>query len=209
MSTGLDPGYDAVRFSGGNNSFAVYTHLAGDNTNPVDFDIQCLPANEWDHIIPVGLNAPKNTEVVFRAEVMSLPTDVPVYLEDKVTGTFTVLNEPGSFYTVKLSEQSQGTGRFFLHTQSSVTGIGPLANEADFSIIPRPQYNSIRVIGRFDSESQISVYDMAGRKLLSRKLNATEINDVEMNGIISGVYVVYISSSPTKSSGKKLNWIKN
>lgn len=208
MTTGLDPGYDAGRFSGGNNSFAIYTHLAGDNTNPVDFDIQCLPANKYDQIIPVGLNAPKNTEVVFRAEVMSLPPNVPVYLEDKVTGTFTLLNAPGSFYTVKLSEQNQGTGRFFLHTQSAVPGIGLLDNEADFSIIPRPQNNSIRVIGDFGSDSQLAVYDLTGRKMLNRKLNSTEVNDVEMGNLTSGIYIVYISSSTQKVS-RKISWVKN
>lgn len=207
MTTGLDPGYDAGLFSGGNNSFAVYTHLVGDNTNPVDFDIQCLPANKYDQIIPVGLNAPKNTEVVFRAETMGLPPNVPVYLEDKVTGTFTLLSVPGSFYTVTLSEQSQGIGRFFLHTQSAVPKIGSLDNETNIGIIPLPQNNIIRVIGDFGSDSQLAVFDLTGRKILNRKLNSKEVNDVEMGDLTNGVYVVYISSSAQKVS-KKISWVK-
>jgi hypothetical protein len=208
MTTGLDPGYDAGRFSGGDNSFAVYTHLVGDDTNPVDFDIQCLPANDFAQIIPVGLNAPENTEIEFRAEALNLPADVPVYLEDKVAGSFTKLSEPGSFYTVKLSAQSQGTGRFFLHSGASTTGSNPLDNETDFTIIPRPRYNNIRVTGKVGYDSQLSVYDLAGRKLLNKKLNNTLVNDVNMEGLKSGLYVVSISSS-TKQMSKKISWIKN
>jgi hypothetical protein len=167
-----------------------------------------LPADKYDQIIPVGLNAPKNTEVVFRAELMSLPPNVPVYLEDKVTGTFTLLNVRGSFYTVKLSEQCQGTGRFFLHTQSAIPEIGSLDNEADFCLIPRPQNNSIRLIGDFGSDSQLAVYDLTGRKVLNRNLSSSEVNDVEMGDLTSGVYVVYISSSTQKVS-RKISWIKN
>jgi len=208
MSPGLDPGYDAGRFSAGNNSFAVYTHLVGDNTNLVDFDIQCLPSSEYDFIIPVGLNAPANTEVVFRAETMNLPSDVPVYLEDKVTATYTALYEPGSFYTVNFAAKTEGTGRFFLHTKSSLTSIRPIANENDFNIIPHPENNLIRVIGSFSNNSTIDVYDMAGRKMLNRKLSSSGINNVNMDELRSGIYVVFINSS-TQSRSKKISWIRN
>jgi hypothetical protein len=208
MTTGLDPGYDAGRFSGGNNSFAVYTHLVGDNTNSVDFDIQCLPANEFNNIIPAGLNAPANTEIVFRAETTNLPTDVPVYLEDRVKGTFNNLTRAGSFYTVKLSSQSQGMGRFFLHTSSALTAANQLFDKAGITILPLPQNNSLRIIGDVDNNSHIAVYDMAGRKLINRKLAAIKVNEVKMDGLISGVYIVFISSSK-QNINKKISWIRN
>jgi hypothetical protein len=208
MTAGLDPGYDAGRFSGGNNSFAVYTHLVGDETNLVDFDIQCLPANQYDLIIPVGLNAPANTDIVFSADITNMPLSVPVYLEDKLTSTFTALHESGSFYNLRTEAKSEGTGRFFLHTKSSVTGIGPLANENDFYIIPHPKNNMIRVIGSFDNNSTIDVYDMAGRKMLNRKLSSSGINDVKMEELTSGIYVVFINSS-NQNRSKKIGWIRN
>ncbi|NQU51930.1 MAG: T9SS type A sorting domain-containing protein, partial [Bacteroidetes bacterium] len=136
------------------------------------------------------------------------PAGTPVYLEDKVTGTFTALHEPGSFYTVNIATQSEGTGRFFLHTKSSVTAIDLVDKKADFTIISRLQNNSIRLIGKVDNNSTIDVYDLAGRKLVSRKLNQSEINDVKMDGLISGVYVVFINSSTQKVS-KKISWIRN
>ena len=165
-------------------------------------------SGEFDHIIPVGLNAPENTEVVFRTETVNLPSDVPVYLEDKFTGTFTALQEPGSFYSIHTDAKIEGTGRFFLHTKSEVTGIDPLAGKNEFTIIPRPQNNIIRVISAVGNNSSISLYDIAGRKLMTRNLIASEVNDVEMDGIVSGVYLVSISSS-TQRVSKKISWIKN
>ena len=207
-TTGLDPGYDGGRFTAGDNSFAVFTNLVGDSGNKVDFDIQCLPAGEFDHIIPIGLNAPENTEVVFRVETMNLPANVPVYLEDKLTGTFTSLHEAGSFYTVKMEAQSQGTGRYFLHTKSAATGINMVASVTDFTIITRPQNNSIRIIGSFCNNAEIAVYNMAGYKLLNRTLNDTEMNDVDMGRLISGFYLVSVRSASQKRS-KKISWVKN
>jgi hypothetical protein len=180
----------------------------GDETNVVDFDIQCLPAGEFDQIIPVGLNAPANTEVVFRAEAINLPADILVYLEDKVTGTFTALHKTGSFYTVNIAEKTEGTGRFFLHTKSVTTGIDALTGSNNITIITRPQNNSIRIIGSIENQAVIAVYDMAGRKLINRKLNNSNINDVEMNGLISGFYLVSISST-TQRISKKISWVKN
>ncbi len=207
-TTGLDPGYDAGRFSAGNNSFAVYSHLVGDKTNTVDFDIQCLPAFDYSNVIPVGLNAPTNTNVVFRAETLNLPIATPVILEDRLTGNITDLAEAGSSYSASITDKTEGTGRFFLHTQkTAVTGIIPGADEADFIIIPHPQKNSLYITGNIGNKSEILVYDMLGRKLIQRQLTQKGYNEVEMDGIKSGSYIVFIQSSTQKVS-KKISWIK-
>jgi myo-inositol-hexaphosphate 3-phosphohydrolase len=146
--------------------------------------------------------------VVFRAELTNLPVGIPVYLEDKKMGTFTSLHEPGSFYSVSIASKSEGTGRFFMHTNSAATGINPDNKEADFAIIPHPKNNSIRIIGRFGNNAEIAVYDMAGRKLLTRNLNNSELNDVNMGGLVSGFYLVSVRSEIQEGS-KKISWVKN
>jgi hypothetical protein len=182
--------------------------LVGDKSNSVDFDIQCLPENNWDQVIPIGLNAPENTDVIFRIETMNLPTNVSVFLEDKTTGSFTALSGQDNVYTVKTDTKSLGTGRFFLHTKTSATGIELTDKKVDFSIIPRPQYNTLRVIGEVGKNSQLEVYDLAGHKMLHKTLNETDVNDVEMNKLTSGMYVVFINSS-TQRVSKKFSWIKH
>lgn len=206
MTTGLDPGYDGGRFTGGSNSFAIYTHLVGDMGNDIDFDIQCLPSDEYDHVIPVGLNLPENTEVVFSAHVMNLPSDILVILEDKTTGIFTSLNEEGSNYTIKLLSPSHGVGRFFLHTQAQSTGINNQKEQSEVNIISSPQNGIVRITGIITEGSQMTVYDMAGRQLLKHRLLPNEVNDVMMNRIESGIYLIQISST-TERISKKINWI--
>ena len=205
-TTGLDPGYDAGRFNAGNNSFAVYTHLVESNQSSVNFDIQCLPANEFDQIIPVGLNSPENTEVVFHTEIENLPAGMFIYLEDRLTGEFTPLHETGSSYSVQLIEPSQGIGRFYLHTQSTTTGI-PTDTKPEFAIIPRPKYNSIRIIGKVDNNTQVAMYDITGRLLSINKLINPETNDINMTGLNNGVYIIAIISA-TQRTSIKISWVK-
>jgi hypothetical protein len=207
-TTGLDAGYDAGRFSAGNNSFAVYTHLAGDITSLVDFDIQCLPAFDFSNVIPVGLNAPANTNVVFHAETLNLPLSTPVILEDRLTGNVTDLTVAGSTYEINITEKTEGTGRFFLHTKKmAATGINPGSGETDFMIIPHLQSNSLHVSGNMGNKAEIAVYDMLGRKLIQDQLTSDGFNEVKMDGFKSGTYVVFIQSSTQKIS-KKISWIK-
>lgn len=209
MTTGLDPGYDAGRFTLDDNNFAIYTHLAGDESNKIDFDIQCLPSENIDYTIPVGLNAPAYTELIFRAEALNLPTDIPVILEDRLKGVFTDLTEAGRFYKVTVSTKSEGTGRFFLHTNKSASErINPEPGEIDFTIIPRPQLNTLNIIGNTENFTEIAVYDMLGRKLLHRLLQRDGASEIEMGDLKSGAYIVCINSLNQKVS-RKISWVKN
>jgi hypothetical protein len=99
-------------------------------------------------------------------------------------------------------------GRFFLHTSSVLTAANQLFDKAGITILPLPQNNSLRIIGDVDNNSHIAVYDMAGRKLINRKLAAIKVNEVNMDGLISGVYIVFISSSK-QNINKKISWIRN
>jgi hypothetical protein len=209
MTTGLDPGYDAGRFTLDENSFTIYTHLVGDKSNTVDFDIQCLPSDNFDYVIPVGLDAPSNTELIFRAEALNLPTAIPVILEDRLNKVFTDLTEAGSFYKVTVSSNSEGTGRFFIHTNPSASSlINPDPGIANFTIIPRPQLNILNVIGNTENITYITVYDMLGRKLIHNLLQRDGASEIEMGDLKSGAYIVCINSS-TQRVSKKISWVKN
>lgn len=206
MTTGLDPGYDAGRFTLGDNSFAIYTHLAGDESNKVDFDIQCLPSDNFEYVIPVGLNAPAKTELIFRAETMGFPVSTPVVLEDRLKGIFTDLTKEGSFYKVTVATKAEGTGRFFLHTKQSA--IDPDPGVASFTIIPRPQFNTLNITSNSGNIAEIAVYDMLGHKLITRLLQRDGESEIEMGDLKSGAYIVCINSSTQKVS-MKISWVKN
>ena len=207
MTTGLDPGYDAGRFSAGDNSFFICTQLAGDHTNQTDLDIQCLPPGEYHHIIPVGLNASAGIEIVFSAQISNLPVNVPVILEDRQKGVYTPLHKNGSSYRIVTETQQEGTGRFYLHTQQITTGMNNQDEMSEVFVLPRPQYNKLRITGDLKKGATFSVYDIAGRKLGTGKLNPSQINEVDMHNLKSGIYFVEIGSAGKKFI-RKISWIK-
>ena len=47
-------------------------------------------------IIPIGVNAAKGLEINFTAEILNLPPDLKVYLEDKENNTYTRLGGTNS-----------------------------------------------------------------------------------------------------------------
>ena len=54
----------------------------------------------------------------FSVKTTDLPEGVDVFIEDKEQNTFTKLNDNES-YTIKTTEQVNGTGRLYLHTRQS------------------------------------------------------------------------------------------
>ncbi len=103
--------------------------------NGVNFTRQALPVSGADTItVPVGIDSEKGGEVTFSAITVPLG-NMKFWLEDRLTGTFTDLGA-GS-YTVTLPAKTYGTGRFFLKSAGSITGIQTPAEDLN-----RRQYAS-------------------------------------------------------------------
>lgn len=155
MTRGLDPGYDTGTFTGSGAGFSVYTRLIEDAGE--DFVIQCLPDNVYENLeIPVGLNADKGSVVVFKAEVANLPEGMKVYLEDRLKGTFTRMDESGAICPVSLDADSHGTGRFFIRTSAGSLGIAGEVN-ACYKIITLPDQQLIRIFGTVDLPATVTI----------------------------------------------------
>ena len=205
MTAGLDPGWDAGLFNGSPSSFSLFTRLVQDNG--VDFAIQVLPDNNYENlIVPVGLVASKGSTIHFKATATNLPSNMRVFLEDKVTGTSTRLDD-GSVYTVTLGADSQGVGRFYLHTVSFVSA-APTDQINELKVIPLPQNDRIRLVGHITLPAVALVYDMTGRLITEKVLTATDLNDIPLVNAANGVYMLKIDSKKTPVT-KKVVWIKN
>ena len=197
----IDPGYDAARFDGYDNTFALYTQLVADNSSTIELDIQCLPKDEYSHVVPVGINATAG-EVSFSIETNNWPGGTPVYIEDRQTGTFTSL-ENGNTYFADIEAESNGFGRFFLHTKAVETGITETMKE--IVILPQPLSNSLLITGIENTNSNFVLYDVAGRKLKELKLQS---NHVSMQGIKAGVYIATVETD-TQIKSEKISWVVN
>ena len=111
---GLDPGFDVGNFGGA--SFDVYTHLV-DGSSTADFTFQTLPDSNYETmVIPLGLQSNSGKEVEFSANNSNLPAGLQVVIEDRTLNVFTILDGV-STYTVQLTSNESGIGRFYLHTR--------------------------------------------------------------------------------------------
>jgi hypothetical protein len=204
MTAGLDPGWDAGLFTNGDEtSFSLFTALVEDNG--VDFTIQCLPDYDYENlVVPVGITAKQGATVNFTLADVTVPVGYKVFLEDKVNGKFTRLDEQGSKTTVQINTPGNGTGRFFLHTKQEITGIKDgISNQIVF--IPMPQHSIIRVSGLVNLPAQATVYDMNGRMIAIKKLTSLNENEIPLKGVSNGIYLVKIKSDK-QTTQSKFSW---
>jgi len=204
MTPGLDPGYDAGAFEQ-DPAFGICTRLVEDNG--INFAIQCLPGYESEtFVIPVGLYAGQGSLVTFSAVTDNLPPGSDVYLEDRLNGRFTRLDENGGTYSLTLIADSHGTGRFYIHTGQVSTGIAEKSPKA-VTVISMPQYNRIRIMGPVTLPAEVKIFDMGGRMVSTAWLNHETDNEVCFEPMNPGTYILLIRSGDVVIK-EKINWVR-
>lgn len=198
MTTGVDPGYDIGLFKSGQ-EMEIYTSLALKD-NGINYTRQALPLSGADTLaVPVGIDYKKGGEVIFSA------TTVPVegrrlWLEDRVTGTFTDLSLKS--YTVTIPANTYGTGRFFIiasaNTPTSVNQ--PWADAGELRIWASGGRLVIR--GVVNTGSLCEIYDINGRKLMEQSLSDGELNTIGLPAGLHGVVVVKVTDGNKMVSRK-------
>ena len=190
MKKGLDPTYDAGMLKGGSD-LAVYSRLVEGN-NGIPFAIQALPDNESGMIVPIGLDYKTGGEVVFSSELINMPSDCKVILEDMQARTFTDLSK--NDYKVTVDANTSITDRFRLYTSKAISGVdqGRLASTltayADRNI-------EIRVIGEVSKNTVATLYDMYGRVVLVKNLEEGSINIIPLKNNKIGAYILSVNDN--------------
>lgn len=198
-TTGWDNGYDSTMFDNANNDLAIYTHLVS-NSEGKNLAIQSLPESNYENmVIPIGIKASKDSEIIISGNITNLPDGLNVYLEDKENNSFNLLNSSTS-YTVKLSEDLNDVGRFFLHTRANVLDVETekLLN----TNIYLTNKNNLRIIGLQDQPSSIIIYDILGKKIFSSKFNGKGLNDITLPNFKKGLYVIEVKNHNQKINKK-------
>ena len=195
-TAGLDPGYDVGNFSGA--TFDIYTKLL-DNSSDVDFTIQALASTNFEDVqIPLGIVAKADTEIEFSAALINLPSDVNVFLEDVVNNTFT--NLATGNVKVTMTEDTKGTGQFYLHTSAkslSTEGFSELSNLTVYTSGSKQV-----TISGISSASKMSVYGITGQLVFEGDLKANISNKVDLSKASSGVYLVKVVSENAEMNKK-------
>lgn len=141
-------------------------------------------ANIPGNAIPVGYKAGLDASYTFEAGLFGLQ-DQEVLLEDKLTGSFTNLNEAGSYSFV--SEAGQIEDRFALH-------FNPVGVEENPFTGVQVYYAANRIVVNAEisePNAHIEVYDLRGNKLYDYYRLEKGVNYFPFNQI-AGVYIVRI-----------------
>ncbi len=198
---GFDNGYDSSLFNGVSNSFAVYTQLVSNNDSR-NLAIQSLPDSDYENmVIPIGLKAEAGKEITFTAEAFNMPSGIKVFLEDRLTNTFTRLDETNNAYKVNLTEASDGVGRFYLHTTQSSLSIdnNTILNSVN---IYKLNNSTLRIAGLPQGKASISLFNILGKKVLTSSFDANRTNDISLPKLETGVYFIKLQTASGKIDKK-------
>jgi hypothetical protein len=200
-TNGLDIGYDAAVFGNTSGDFAIYSQLLEGNTTN-DFAIQSLPEDALSNsIIPLGVNATAGEQLTVNITASNLPDTIEVYIEDRQTNTFVLLN--GGAYTWTPATDLDGTGRFYVHFSNSVLS-NPEVEQNTLEIYTLQAEHQIVIKGQIQIASNAVLYDINGRKVVSTTLNAQgNYNTIDVTALQSGVYILQVSNK-TYTQTKKV-----
>ena len=189
-SQGLDHGYDAVLWGGSAPSFALYSHLVGDNTGEA-IALQALGSSDVSDIsIPLGVNANAGEQLRFSIADLNIPETVAVYLEDTSSNTSTLLTNTDYVFTP--TSQLTGTGRFYLRFTDNAlsTADNPLSRITIFTDTTNKQLVINGIVLR---DTKATLYNLQGREVTSTLLNTYSTSQyMDISTLQNGVYIAVI-----------------
>ncbi|QNM84274.1 T9SS type A sorting domain-containing protein [Polaribacter pectinis] len=199
-TTGFDNGYDSSAFAGLGTSFGVHTQLVTANEGK-KLAIQTLPKDNYEAmVIPVGVHAAANEEITFSANVLNLPSNIKVYLEDRELGTFTRLDAANSTYKVTLTANLSDIGRFYLHTTESTLSVKDVV--LNTVSIFKTAASTIRMTGLPQGKTTFSLYSMLGKQVYTSSFETNGVKDATLPKLGTGVYFVKVQTETGKVSKK-------
>ncbi len=197
---GFDNGLDGELFGGSSYDFVLYSELVSD-TDGKKYQIQSVPKSELETIaIPIGVVANQGETYKISSANFNLPEGITVYLEDTKTNVFTSLNEDA--YTFTPTENLNGTGRFYLHTASKALSVDD--QSIDGISIFKVNENTLRVTGFENEKVSFTMYSVLGKKMFTSNFEGTNSNDITLDNLATGIYIIDLSTSTKKVSKKIL-----
>lgn len=195
---GWDNGFDASLFGGASTSLSIYTQLVNDNQGQ-NLGIQSLPNASFDKVIAVGVRASAGTEITISAEIVQLPNGNEVYLEDRLNGSFTLLNATSN-YTTTLTTAISGTGRFYIHTSAEALSIDDIVlSNVD---VYTNDNNELRIIGIQNANTNLDFYDIIGKKVFNTSFIGNGNNTITLPDLKTGIYIIQLQTPQGKLSKK-------
>lgn len=200
-SSGLDRGYDAVVYGSVAGAKSIYSRLV-ENSNGSDIAVQSLATEALgsDMVVPLGIKAAQGQQVTVSIAESDLPSNIKVYLEDNVSGTFTLLNDSDYIFTP--SSTLNTPGRFFMRFSDQTLSTPDTAING-LQIYSTAAPRALFVKGQLTDTTTITMYDVQGRVVLSSQLEASSnSNQVDVSNLSSGLYVVKLNNTSQQKTQK-------
>ena len=199
-TTSFDNGSDSSLFCGDGDILSLYTELVENNTGK-KLAIQSLPNSNFENmVIPVGVNSSVGSEFTFTADVLNVPTNYKVYLEDKSTNIITRLDEANAEYKVSF-KNGNTSGRFYLHVKTSSVLSTDMNNLSDVSIYATSNSN-LRVQGLQEGNTSISIFNILGKQVFKTSLEASNSINIALPNLVKGFYLLQLQNAHGKLNKK-------
>ena len=186
-TTDFDPMFDAYKLTGGTDAPQLYTVTADNNLTSVNF----LPWTGIYQVVPLNFSCGLNgTYSITASNMSSFRTGIEIYLEDKqVTG-----NAWPDLRTNPVYQFSYTTGedpnRFILHFTNVYFGISdPTVNA--MQIYSYEDFVYVKNITSGNTQGDVFIYDLTGRKIFQDKLQNNLINKYRIS-VNEGYYLVNV-----------------
>ncbi|MCL7753346.1 T9SS type A sorting domain-containing protein [Polaribacter sp. Z022] len=201
VTKGFDAGWEGEVFGGINNSLDVFTQLVQDNQGK-NYQVQSLPLADMEStIVPIGLRASSGKELTFTVDELNLPKEINVFLEDRLTNTFTQLNVDNSEYKITLTESIDGIGRFYLHTASSVLSVGKDLSLEGVSIY-KTNKSTLRIVGLQQGKTNVKIFNILGKQIMNSSFESIGVKDIAIPNTAKGIYVIQLETEAGKLNKK-------
>ncbi|CAM1335026.1 PKD domain-containing protein [Tenacibaculum aestuariivivum] len=199
-TTGFDNGSDSKIFGGIKSNFELFTQLVSDNKGK-KLAIQTLPnENLEEMVIPVGLTNKTGEEIVFSVNAKNLPNGIKIYLEDRITNTFTNISDKD--YKAVVESTTNSIGQFYIHTSSKNLENTDIDQNSQNISIYESGNNTITITGLQADKASLNVYSIIGKRILNTEFKSTGVSVIELPKTAKGIYIVEILSNFGKVSKK-------
>ncbi|WBX73008.1 PKD domain-containing protein [Tenacibaculum pacificus] len=199
-TTGFDNGYDSKGFTDSKASLEVFTELITDNKGN-KLAIQSLPNSDLETmVVPVGVTAEAGKQITFSVNTQNFPSDIKVYLEDRVSNTFTDISETN--HKVVLENAAKGTGQFYIHTTSQNLNDAPVQEDLQNVSIYKSEKNSITISGLQTDNASLNVFSILGKKVFTTQFKSNGVSVITLPKTSEGIYIIQLSSSLGKITKK-------
>ena len=192
LTLGLDPGYDAGAF---NQSSGLSSRLV-EQDNGIGMGINAMPTDAMSNVIvPLTINQEAGIALKIQIANSTIPEDINVYLEDTVENTFTLLTNEG--FELLAQTTLSGIGRFFLHFTTNALSTDTVSSTSLLTAYKGTgnTYISVEGLQQFSQPAQLTLYNVLGMKILSRKIqNPSQKEMLSTVGLRTGVYILKVQA---------------